>query len=154
MPAAGLICKPTFSKSISCSALSKLSDRLWASQRIHSMPVENLALSSAAMPQTRAQTGIMEISKPWLSKETNTRSRSASDCFVLKIVRRLQLRICLKHSLEGFDLSNQVAFIYITTWRQEKQETVCSVKKKTEPRHGWHYTKGTHFLFDGEHSLE
>lgn len=83
---------------------------------------------SCTPPQMKVQTGIMEISKPWLSKETNTQSRNASKCFVLKIAQLLQSRICLKHSWEGFDLSNQKALIYITTRRQEKQETLCSAK--------------------------
>lgn len=79
-------------------------------------------------PQMKVQTGIMEISKPWLSKETNTQSRNTSKCFVLKIAQLLQSRICLKHSWEGFDLSNQKALIYITARRQEKQETLCLAK--------------------------
>lgn len=70
----------------------------------------------------------MEISKLWLSKETNTQSRNTSKCFVMKIAQLLQSRIRLKHSWEGFDISNQKALIYITTRRQEKQETLCSAK--------------------------
>lgn len=78
-------------------------------------------------PQMKVQTGLMEISKPWLSEETNTQRRSASKCFVLKIAL-LQSGIRLKRLWEGFDLSNQQALIYITARRQEKQETVCSAK--------------------------
>lgn len=92
---------------------------------------------SRTPPQMKVQTGIMEISKPSLSEETNTQSRNASKCFVLKIAQRLQSRFRLKRSWEGFDLSNRKALIYITARRQEKQETLCSEKKKkksTVPR--------------------
>lgn len=85
-------------------------------------------------PQMKVQTGIMEISKRWLSKETNTQSRNASKCFVLKIAQLLQSRFRPKRSWEASDLSNQKALIYITARRQEKQETLCLEKKLTVPR--------------------
>lgn len=100
---------------------------------------------SCTPPQMKVQTGIMEISKPWFSKETNTQSRNASKCFVLKIAQLLQSRFRPKHSWEGFDLSNQKALIYITARRQEKQETLCSEKRGL--CHGWHRGRSMNFLF-------
>ena len=89
---------------------------------------------SCTPPQMKVQTGIMEISKPSLSKETNTQSRNASKCFVLKTAPLLQSRFRLKRSWEGFDLSNRKALIYITARRQQKQETLCSERESTVPR--------------------
>lgn len=72
---------------------------------------------SCTPPQMKVQTGIMEISKPWLSKETNTQSRNASKCFVLKIAQLLQSRFSPKAFVgriwsikpKGFNLHNRSA---------------------------------------------
>lgn len=89
---------------------------------------------SCSSPQTKLQTGIMEISKPWLSKETNTQSRNASN--VLKILKVLQSRICLKHSWEGSDLSNQGFNLHNRSapWETRDKSWRCC---------GWHCSKRT-----------
>lgn len=76
--------------------------------------MENLALAPAQHRKWKYRQGIMEMSKPWLSKETNTQSRNASKCFVLKL---LQPRFLPKAFVEriwsikpkGFNLHNRSA---------------------------------------------